>query len=40
MFKITSLFINPMDSYQINEIVSCTHRDRAGAHFVELLTKE
>lgn len=27
MFKITSLFINPMDSYQINEIVSCTHRE-------------
>ena len=27
MFKITNLFINPMDAYQINEIVSRDHRE-------------
>ncbi len=27
MIKISNLFINLMDAYQINEIVSCTHRE-------------
>ncbi|WP_447828890.1 hypothetical protein [Aeromonas hydrophila] len=27
MIKISSLFINPMDAYQINEIVSRDHRE-------------
>ena len=27
MIQISSLFINPIDVYHINEIVSCTHRE-------------